>query len=377
MIESSPQRGLRTAVVIIAVIAVGAALAWLAPILTPLALAVFLAIMIDGFSRVIRHRLPMLPGPAALPLAILVSIALFFGVAFFIAENAAAFANQLVTYTPRLNGVIRQVSEMFNLNIPPTIDELFQRLNPTRYLGTVAKSLQSFGQNAVLVLIYLGFIIASGRNFERKIVGLWPERTERGNAMEAFLSIRNGVERYLWVQTVTGLMLGVGSGVAMLIVGLDNALFWAFLIFLASYIPIIGGIVGAVVPPVFALVQFPTVWPAVILLGVLQAIQFVVGNIIQPRLQGDSLNIDPVVALLALAFWGAIWGVAGMFLSTPLTVMAMVILAQFPGTRWIAVLLSSNGEPERLSRGHTAKSPTEKPKPAPRKRAPTKAATPK
>jgi predicted PurR-regulated permease PerM len=375
MVEISPQRGLRTAVVIIAVIAVGAALAWLAPILTPLALAMFLAVMIDGFGRVIRQRLPMLPPAAALPVAILISIGLFFGVAVFIADNAAAFANQLISYTPRLNGLIRQVSETFNLNIPPTVDELFQQLNPTRYLGTVAKSLQSFGQNAVFVLIYLGFIIASGRKFERKIVGLWPERTERTDAMEAFLSIRNGVERYLWVQTVTGLILGVGSGVAMAIIGLDNAVFWAFLIFLASYIPIIGGIVGTLVPPVYALVQFPTFWPAIILFGVLQAIQFVVGNVIQPRMQGDSLNIDPVVVLLALAFWGAIWGVAGMFLSTPLTTMMMVILAQFPGARWIAVLLSENGEPERLSRGHAAKDPAEKPKPAPKRRAPVKAAT--
>ena len=170
-------------------------------------------------------------------------------------------------------------------------------------------------------------------------------------------------------------MIGGGSLVVMLVLGLDNALFWAFLIFLASYIPIIGGIVGTLVPPVFALVQFPTFWPAIILFGVLQAIQFVVGNIIQPRMQGDSLNIDPVVVLLALAFWGAIWGVAGMFLSTPLTVMMMVILAQFPGTRWIAVLLSENGEPERLSRGHAAKSPAEHPKPAPKKRAPAKAPT--
>ena len=99
-------------------------------------------------------------------------------------------------------------------------------------------------------------------------------------------------------------------------------------------------------PPLFALVQFDTCWQAVVLFVALQAILFVVGNVILPRMQGDSLNIDPVVVLLSLAFWGAIWGVAGMFLSTPLTVMAMVILAQFAGTRWIAVLLSADGEPE-------------------------------
>ena len=76
-------------------------------------------------------------------------------------------------------------------------------------------------------------------------------------------------------------------------------------------------------------------------------------------MQRDSLNIDPVVVLLSLAFWGAIWGIPGMFLSTPLTVTGIIILAQFQGSRWIAVLLSGDGEPEQ--------EPvlTRKPRPAP------------
>jgi len=79
-----------------------------------------------------------------------------------------------------------------------------------------------------------------------------------------------------------------------------------------------------------------------------------------PRMQGDSLNMDPIVVLLSLALWGLIWGMTGMFLSTPLTVMAMVILAQFDGTRWLAVLLSADGQPEKL-RGRPVAAPTEKP----------------
>ena len=175
--------------------------------------------------------------------------------------------------------------------------------------------------------------------------------------MAAFHRIRDGVEQYLWVQTITGLMIAGASWAVMLAIGLENALFWAFLIFIASYIPIVGGIVGVAAPPLFALVEFPTIWPALILLAVLQTIQFVVGNVIQPRMQGRSLNMDPVVVLLALAFWGAIWGLPGMFLSTPLTVMAMVILAQFDETRWISVLLSADGDPERL-RGADAETPS-------------------
>jgi predicted PurR-regulated permease PerM len=62
-------------------------------------------------------------------------------------------------------------------------------------------------------------------------------------------------------------------------------------------------------------------------------------------MQGKNLNLDPVVVLLSLAFWSLIWGVPGAFLSTPLTVMAMAVLAEFSPTRWIAVLLSRDGKP--------------------------------
>ncbi len=140
-------------------------------------------------------------------------------------------------------------------------------------------------------------------------------------------------------------MLAGASGVLMAVLGFSHVVFWSFLIFVASFVPVIGGAVGTLLPPLFALLQFPgLVQPAILFVG-LQVIGFVVGNIIQPRMQGTSLNIDPVVVLVSLAFWGFLWGLTGAFLSTPLTVMAMAILAQFSETRWIAVLLSSNGEP--------------------------------
>ena len=94
--------------------------------------------------------------------------------------------------------------------------------------------------------------------------------------------------------------------------------------------------------------QFDGYGRAIILLILLQTIGVVIGNVVYPRMQGRSLNIDAVIVLLSLGFWSAIWGVTGAFLSTPLTVMAMVILAQFEGTRWIAVILSADGDPQQL-----------------------------
>jgi AI-2 transport protein TqsA len=349
----------RNALVILATIAGGSVLYVLADILTPLALAVFVALMIDGFARALQSRLPGVSGRGATPLAILLSVAIFVGAAYFIADNATSFGAQLATYAPKLNGLIASVAGRLGVDVPPTITQLIQRLDPASHLGQVAKGLQSFASTAAFVLVYLGFILASRKGWERKAVALFGARDHRQEAMAAFLRIRNGVEQYLWVQTVTGLMIAVASWIAMVSVGLDNALFWAILIFIASYIPVVGGLVAVALPPIFALVQFETPWQAIILFGVLQVIGMFVGNVIQPRMQGRSLNMDPIVLLLALAFWSAVWGLPGAFLSTPLTTVMMVILAQFPGSRWIAILLSADGDPGTI-KTQTGPSPAEK-----------------
>ncbi len=336
----------RISLVILAVIAGGAALGWMQAILTPLAMAVFLLIMVDGFARTLKHRAAFLPEWSALPLAIVISLAALGVTLMVVAENAAGFATELVRDAPRLNVVLAHGAALFGVTVPPTVQSLADQINPTRYLGEVVNAMRSIGSGALYALIYLGFLIASRSGFQKKVVALFPDRHERHNAVAVFTRIRDGVERYLWIQTVTGALIAVGSWAAMAAIGLDNAAFWAFLIFVASYIPVLGGFVGALLPPLFALLQFEAYWRAIVLFGVLQAVFFVMGNVIQPKMQRDGLNIDPVVVLLALTLWGAIWGVAGMFLSTPLTVMLIIVLTQFDGTRWIAVLLSGDGRPE-------------------------------
>jgi len=349
----------RNALVVIAVILVGAAIYWLRDILMPLALAIFLLIMIDSFVRTLKAKAPMMPEWAAAPIVLTIVIAGFVGLAVLVAENAGDFVGQLKGYGPRLNGLIERVAGLAGVDAPPSIDQLFERLNPTRYVGTLAQTLQDFTSNAVFVLIYVGFLVASRAGFEKKVVRLFPERSDRQEAVAVFHRIRDGVERYLWIQTVTGAVVAFGSWVVMAAVGLDNAIFWAFLIFVTGYIPIVGGLIGGVFPPLFALVQYDTLWQAGVVFAGLNAINFVISNLVLPRIQGDSLNLDPVVILLALAFWGALLGAPGMFLSTPLTVMAMVILAEFPHARWIAILLSGDGNPMSQSKPAKAFQPSD------------------
>ena len=338
----------RNAAIIIAVVAAGAALYWLRDILTPLAMAIALLIMIDGLKRAIESR-TVIPSRFA-GLAALVLVVLGFLISIWIIVDGAAgfFTDASGVSTrigPRLDQIIVDVAGLVGVSDPPTLQDLLAGIDVRGWLTAAAVQAQGVASGAFFVMVYLGFLLASQKGFNKKIVGMFPERSARQEALEVFNRVRGGVEGYMWVQAVTGAMICAVAWVLMRAVGLQNAEFWTFVIFVVGFIPVLGGAIAGLAPPLFALVQFESYWPALVLLVGLQLVLFVVGNVIQPRMQGDNQNIDPVVVLLALALWGKMWGVPGMFLSTPLAVMAMAILAEFKGSRWMAVLLSGDGEP--------------------------------
>jgi len=91
------------------------------------------------------------------------------------------------------------------------------------------------------------------------------------------------------------------------------------------------------------LVQFSSFSHFFLVLALIGAVQIVVGNLLEPRIMGQTLNISPLVVIISLTFWGAIWGVLGMLLSVPIMVMLIIIFAQFENTKSIAVLLSAKG----------------------------------
>ncbi|WEK40591.1 MAG: AI-2E family transporter [Candidatus Brevundimonas colombiensis] len=360
----------RNALALIATVAAGAALYWLRDILTPLAMAIFLLIMIDGVKRSVEARTPLTSRWAGIAALTLVVLAFFVSIAI-IVNGAAGFFGEASGVSqnigPRIDQIIRDVYGLVRLANPPTAQDLINGVDVRGWLTSMAFQAQGIASGAFFVLVYLGFLLASQAGFRKKIVAMFPQKTQRDEAVAVFQRVRGGVEGYIWVQSVTGVMICVVAWILMRAVGLQNPEFWTFVIFIVGFIPVLGGAVAGLAPPLFALAQFESYWPAVILLVGLQVILFVVGNFIQPRMQGDNQNIDPVVVLLALAFCGKMWGVVGMFLSTPLAVMAMAILAEFRGSRWMAVLLSGDGEPyaDETKTSATSKTPRRKPGIAP------------
>lgn len=335
----------RNALVLIAVVIAGAALYWLRGILTPFALAIFLLVMIDGIARALNRYVPAAPRPASLTAAIGLVVLAFAGSVWILIDGFQSFAAELSGMRARINVVIADLAGLVHVRALPTVDQLMNQADPQKYLGTLAGAMQNIGGSAVFVLIYLGFLLASRAAVRRKLVALFPHGGGRREATHVMERIRSAMESYIWVQTVLGLLIAALAWGLMALVGLDNALFWAFVIFITGYVPIVGGAIAIIAPPLFALIQFTTYWQAIALFVGLEAILFIVGNVLLPRMQAKSMNIDPVVVLLSLAFWGSLWGVTGAFLSTPLTVMVMAVMAEFKGSRWLAVLLSDDGAP--------------------------------
>ena len=125
--------------------------------------------------------------------------------------------------------------------------------------------------------------------------------------------------------------------------GVDFAETWALLIFLLNYIPNIGSILGTVLPAVVALVQFDTITPFLVVAIGVGALQFLIGNVVDPMMMGRSLSLSSFAIILSLTFWGAVWGIMGMFLSVPIMVVVLIVCTRVPSWRWVAILLSGDG----------------------------------
>lgn len=315
--------------------------------LTQFAMAMILWLAIDGLSETLDKRIPFTPRWLALPIALILVLSLVALISFVVIDNLAHILSDAGRYEFRLNQVISQAHQAIGApGMAPTVRDLVAQANPdNRLAAEIGASLQNFASAATFTLIYLAFLFPASAVMKDKLDFIFRGKGQREAARNVLARIRESMERYLWVQTVMSLVITALTYATLRIIGLDNALFWSFLIFFLNYIPTIGSIAATVLTTAVALVQFPTLGPVVAVFAGVGFWQFAIGNFVQPRMTGDSLNLSAVVVLLALSIWGLVWGIVGAFLAAPMTVMIMIVLAQFPSTRWIAILLSADGKP--------------------------------
>ncbi len=248
------------------------------------------------------------------------------------AQGAAQMVAQGPALVTRLDAIAVDLGQALHLREPLHLSVVVGKVSVAEVAGFVLSGMQGLLSGLLLMVVYFGFMLAGRKRIGRKVENVAGSSDRAETIKNTVKRIAADIETYVWVQTITGTILTLAAVVVMVAVGLDNVLFWAVIFFLLTFIPNIGVTIGSIAPSLFALIQFSTVWQAITVFVVIQVVATVVGNFIYPRLQAQTQNIDPVATLLSLAFWSWLWGLPGAFLAVPLTLMSMMVFAQFEST---------------------------------------------
>ena len=335
---------------VIAAILIAAALKASAPVTMPLAFAYFLAVLVYPMQVWLGDRLPeRLHGLAVLltMLAVLGVLALGIGLLVFALQLVVSGAPEHIDQLENRLGALRDWARNHGIDSQDLgLDgERLRQLGERLLSGlTSAATISAF---ALLIFFFTLLMLLEARSWRRKAAAaLRGSRTAA--VLDAIGSIGLKVRKYLLIRTLAGLISGLAAGLWLWLLGVDFAVLWGLLFFLLNYVPNLGSLVAGIPPALLAFLQLGLGWALVAVAG-LVLIDQVIGNYLDPRLQGRTLNMSSLVVLISVILWGWIWGVVGTLLAVPMTVTIMSACERIPALRPIAILLqggADDGEPD-------------------------------
>lgn len=311
-----------------------------ATILKPLFIAGFIAYLVIPAHLWLVQR--GINRPLAGLALIVIIIAIFSFLGLLVYDNADTLVEKWPSYQARWNHMTASLLD----SMPATVKEMFNQQNRQQWGGTELRNMLSsflgtfinFLTATAVVIIYLAFMLAERASL--------PGRLERAFGKERadqllgiFASISQAISQYIGVKTFISVLGGVFTTLILLAFGVDFAFTWGALAFLFNFIPYLGSLVATVLPVLLAIVQLENPWTAVIIGGLLVAMQQFLGVVIEPRMAGAKLGVSPLLIILSLAFWGVIWGIVGMLLAVPLLMITKIIFENIPATKPVAALM--------------------------------------
>ncbi len=321
-------------------------------ILIPLLVATFLWYLINAIAAYIRRIMPLksererqkkMTAARILDWTSIVLAALaMVGMLYLFATQIRPMASELMAALPELQSKLMTFGNYLSESLGLRFDaSMFP--NITKIAANVGTSAAGIVTSMGMILVYMLFMFIEQSTFNKKFASLFPNKTQSKKMRYIINSIDENMKKYLFMKTLLSAITGVLSYFWLQMLGLEYAGVWAFIVFITSYIPTIGAIVACGLPILYSLVTAPTLHQPILVAVGLIGLQVLFGNILEPKLTGKTLNLSTLAILINLVFWGMIWGIAGMFFSVPLLVATFIITAQFDSTRWIAVLLSADG----------------------------------
>lgn len=313
----------------------------------PVVLGLFVLILAWPFQRWQERR--GVPRPLAYLLtlgAVLLVAALFLGLLYLAGQAIEA---KVPEYADRASGVLEEVRKLLGQGSAegeeggewPALQEQMGR-----FLGvfqSLVKGLYGFLGLMALTLTFFVLGLIETHGFREKLnTAIRPETCRR--LVEAGEEMTTMFQRYMVARTIVSATTGLLVGLFTWAIGLDMPIVWGVTSFLLNYIPMLGSIV-AVIPPTLVAFLHPELWVGFAALGGLTAIQFLIGNYLDPQIEGRILSLSPFVLFFSIIFWGWVWSVPGALIGIPLTAGLVIVCRKFETTLWFARLLAKNPEP--------------------------------
>jgi len=315
--------------VVISVVLTGGALYWLRPVMVPFVLALFITLGLRAAAEFLEHRVRV-PHRAALSVALLLGFVFLIGIGAVVSLSVDELSDKSDLY----NAHLRQLIDRAATHLPAAWrrgqEEALSQISVSTVGGFLARTANAVAgalSNSFVVLIFVLFLMLGGGE-GRRAQGLWGEAEQR-------------IKRYIATKAVISLATGFMIGLVLSLLDVPLALVFGLFAFLLNFIPSIGSIVSTLLPlPVLMVSPEISAATATLAIGIPAAIQLAIGNLVEPKIMGESLDLHPVTILLSLILWGTLWGILGMILSIPITVVLKILCERFEGSRPMADLLA-------------------------------------
>ena len=277
--------------------------------LEPIVLALIVWYLIRTVRKIIgriKVKGKSLPNILQRIIAFVVTISLLYGVYQIVSVNVRLISANAESYDGNLQIFIDQLKEFTEANsdyIPEfDVQETIEKVDYQSILSGVFNSVSVLLGNFALVIVYVIFFLIEENYFGLKLDKLFKKEGNKENIMDIVGQISTAVNKYFTVKTEVSLITGVASYLILLAWGVDFPVLWAFLIFILNYIPYVGSLVSSLLPAIFAIFQFAAFPPFLYVFLTVEVVQIFVGNYIEPKLMGRTLNLSPLVVIIALSF---------------------------------------------------------------------------
>lgn len=314
--------------IILAAVAITVALIYTKPVFVPLVFSLFFYAAALPVVRFLQVQIKM-PRALAVVLTCLGFVISNLLITYVVVSSIEEFAEGIPSYQSQLVQLTDFVSDFakqlgYSLDVGFWKEELKKLASVSRVKALTGGVFSLLG-NVFLIFVFFLFLILG----------------ESGNSKNPLVvEVQNKISRYITAKTLVSLGTGFLSGVVFFSFNVELAFMFAVLTALLNFIPNIGSLVAMVIPIPVLLLQFGVGWEFFVVVGLCVAIQTIIGNVIEPKMMGESMGLHPITVLVFLVFWGLVWGVAGMFLAVPITAILKIILSRIEPTRGIAELLA-------------------------------------